>query len=184
MEVAPYSWFWIHHIRLWSWRRGNVVQVKNLAPYFFAEMFRCMKLSVILHIPFNVVLYLMGGIINLLLMVWTFCIGNTLLDISCLFFGVSLLALYITLWYGDHFSQGKCWLLGERIIKMSCLKSILECPLKHFLAWSDDPDGGFVKPLNIVPQRLWWSLSYIEQPSGGHIVMTDGGKLFTTGHSE
>lgn len=60
--------------------------------------------------------------------------------------------------------------MGDILIKVPHLESILERPHKHLLVWGNDPDGGFVEPGEITPQPLRWTLSYIEQTDGKHFL--------------
>ena len=71
-----------------------------------------------------------------------------------LLFDIYLLALYVTFYFDDHFYQPKRYLLEERLVKVSLLESVVECSHTYLLVLWDDPDGGFIKPGEIIPKRL------------------------------
>lgn len=95
VSLALSSWFRTHYNRLRSGKCRDVVQVKNLAPNLLTTGVQRRE---ILHrlsyfIECTIVFY--GRCITTLpLMVGTLSVRNTLLDITCLLFGIALLTLY------------------------------------------------------------------------------------------
>lgn len=164
MELAPFFEFMTHCIRLRRRRHRDVMQAKNPVADLLTTGVQGREVLYRVAYPLERILVFYGrGITVISLLLWAHDIGNTLFDIAHLLFGVSLLVLYVAFCSSDHFCQWECWILGERLIKVSRLYSVLERPRGHFLVWRDDLDGGFIKPGEIVPKRHWRTLAYVEQ---------------------
>lgn len=104
VELAPPAWFMTHYICLRSWRRRDIVQVKNLVPYFFTASVQ--RHEAPRHLTYSLkhtFVFDGRGIINFPMVEWTFDIGNTFYDISHLLLTVVFLAFYVAFLPGNHF---------------------------------------------------------------------------------
>lgn len=71
---------------------------------------------------------------------------------SGLFLIVDILALYVTFILCDYICYKICQPLGEILVKVPCLKSIMELPHEHLLVWVVATYGSFIETCEVFPQ--------------------------------
>lgn len=85
------------------------------------------------------------GIDILLRGIRDFSARDAFLGVMGLFSGVAFLAFDKAFLPGDYFGHREHRLLGEELIEVSFLESVIAFPHEHLLVWRDFLDRGFVK---------------------------------------